>query len=122
MNVSDAVILLLMEGHSFGVIKDAEKMSLDSVRVRGLAQDFKKGRIRDEEESWEDQPLLLEVAGERLLTELQLLQQVREKLAQCLVPDTASDHVAILMSLVHDLHPGFVNILKPLGFLQSKQN
>ena len=64
MNVCDPVILLLMKRHSFSVVKDAEKMSLDGVRVRGLTQDFQEGRIRDEEESWEDKPLLLEVAGQ----------------------------------------------------------
>ena len=55
-------------------------MSLDGVRIRGLSQYLQKGGVRDKEEPWEDQPLFLEVASERLLTELQLLQQVRKKL------------------------------------------
>ena len=118
--MSDPVILLLVEGHCFSVVKHTEKMSLDGVRVGCLSQDFQEGWIRNKEESWKDQSLLLEVASERFLTELKLLQQVREKLTQSFISDTANNNVGIFVSLSHDLHPRLVNVLKPLGFLQSE--
>ena len=55
-------------------------------RVGGLPQDLQEGGVRDEEEAWEDEPLLLEVAGEGLLAELELLEEVGQQLAQRLVP------------------------------------
>lgn len=53
---------------------------LDGVRVRRLTQDFQQGRIRHEEKAREHQAFLLQVTRQRLLTELQLLQQTRQHL------------------------------------------
>ena len=115
--MGDPVIILLMKIDRLNVVKDTEEVSLDSVGVRSLSQDLQEGRVRDKEEPWEDKSLFLEVAGERFLTELQLLQQVREKLAKCLVSNTTNNHIGCLMSFGHDLHPRLVNVLKSLGFL-----
>lgn len=55
---------------------------LYSVRVRGLAQNLQQGGIRHEEETRKHQTLLLQVTRQRLLTELQILQEVREDLEE----------------------------------------
>lgn len=41
-----------MEFDTFDVIKDVEKVGLDGVRVRGLAQDLQQSRVRNKEETW----------------------------------------------------------------------
>jgi hypothetical protein len=91
--VCDSVIVLLVKIDCLDVVKDAEEVSLDSVRIRSLPQNLQEGGVRDKEEPREDQPLLLEVASERFLTELQLLQQVREKLTESLVANATNDNV-----------------------------
>lgn len=73
--------------------------------VGGLSEDLQKHGVGDEEEPGEDEPLLLQVATEGLLTHLQLLQQVREQLAQSLVANTALHHARHLMGTLHDLLP-----------------
>ena len=93
---------------------------LDGVGITGLSQDLEQGWVRDEEESWEDQPLLLQVSSEGLLTELKLLQEVGQELAQRLITDAALHHVGHLMGTGHDLLPGLVNASKSLGFLQRE--
>lgn len=49
---------------------------LNGVRVTGLTQNLQQGRVRHEEESGEDETFLLQVAGQGLLTNLQLFQEV----------------------------------------------
>ncbi len=119
-DVSDSVIVLLVEGYGLDVVKDAQQVSLDGVGVRRLSENLQEGRIRHEEETREDEPLLLQVASEGLLAELQLLQEVWEQLPESLVSNTALDHVGRFMSLCHDLHPRLVNTLETLCFLQMK--
>ena len=119
--MSDPIVIFLVKIDCLDVIKDAEKVSLDGVRIGSLSQDFQEGRVRDKEEPWKDQSLLLEVASERFLTELQLLQQVREKLTECLISNTAHNDIGCFMCFSHDLHPRLVNVLKPLGFLYSER-
>ena len=43
--MGDSVILFLMEGDSFNVVKHAQEMGLDSMGVRGLSEDFKEGGV-----------------------------------------------------------------------------
>jgi len=52
-------------------------MYLNGMGVAGLPENFKKCRIRDEKESRKQQTLLFQVAGERLLADLELFEQVR---------------------------------------------
>lgn len=52
------------------------------VRVRSLAEDLQQGGVGHEEKTREHQAFLLQVTRQRLLTELQLLQQVREQLEE----------------------------------------
>lgn len=59
-----------MEAYSFDVVKDIEKMSLDSVGVRGLAQNLQQGRVRDEEKTRKKQSLLLQIT----ITTIQLIK------------------------------------------------
>ena len=120
MDVRDAVVLFLVEGHSLDVVKHAEKVGLDGVRVRRLSEDLQQSRVRDKEEARKDKPLLLEVASEGLLAQLQLLQEVWQQLPESLVSDTALDDVGSLVSLGHDLHPGLVNVLETFGFLEER--
>lgn len=47
-----------------------------------MAQNLQQGGIRHEDKSRKHQALLLQVTRQRLLTELQLLQQVREQLEE----------------------------------------
>ena len=44
-----------------GVIKDAQQMSLDGMRITSLTKDLKKGGVRHKEETWEEETLLLKV-------------------------------------------------------------
>lgn len=94
---------------------------LDCVRVAGLTENFQESWVRNEEESWKHQPFLLEVASERLLADLELLQEVRQQLAQRVVTHAASHHIGVLMRSLHDLHPSLVDIAKSLGFLQMNK-
>ena len=101
----DAIVFLLMKCHCLRIVKDTEEVSLDGVRIRGLSKNLQEGRIRNKEEPREDESLFLKVASERFLTEFQLLQQMREKLPECLITNTADHNIRILMSFGHDLHP-----------------
>lgn len=93
---------------------------LDGVWVTGLTQNLQQGRVRHEEEPGEQQSLLLQVASQGLLADLQLLQQMRQQLAQRVVSHTASDNIGVLMGSLHDLLPGLVDVAEPFGFLSSK--
>ena len=53
-----------MELDHLGVIKDAQQMGLDGVRVGRLAENLQESRVRDEEETWEQKTFLLKVAAE----------------------------------------------------------
>lgn len=53
---------LIMKADSFDVVKDVEQMSLDGVRVRGLAKDLQQGCVRDKKEPRKQQPLFLQIA------------------------------------------------------------
>ena len=90
---------------------------LNRVRIRRLAEDLEQRGVRHEEESREHQPLLLQVAGERLLAGLQLPLEDRQRLPEILVTHTAVDHAGRLVRLVHDLLPGLVYLVEPLGLL-----
>lgn len=48
----------------------SQQVGLDGVRVAGLTQNLQQGGVRHEEESGEDQTLLLQVSSQRLLTDL----------------------------------------------------
>ena len=76
--MSDAIVFLLMEGDRLNVVKDAQQVSLDGVRVGSLPKNFQQSWVGHEEETREDESLLLEVTSERLLTEFQLLQEMGE--------------------------------------------
>ena len=117
VDLQNFVILLGVEGDSLYVVKDVEKVSLDGVGVTGLTKDLQKSSVRDKEEPREDQSLLLQVPAEGLLTEFQLLQEVGQELAQCLVTHAALHHVGHLVGTGHDLLPGLVNVTEPFGFL-----
>lgn len=51
-----------MELNRFDVIENVEEVGLDSVGVRGLAQDLQQGGIRHKEETRKEQTLLLQIA------------------------------------------------------------
>ena len=115
--MGDAVIIFLMEGDSFDIVKQTQQMGLNGMGVRSLAKDLQEGRIRDKEETRKDESLLLKVASEGLLAELQLLQEVRQQLAKGLISNTTLDHIGYFMCLSENLHPRFVNVLETLGLL-----
>ena len=96
-------------------------MYLYCVRIRGLAEDLQEGGIGDEEEAREDEPLLLQVAGEGLLAQFQLLQEMGQQLTQHLVAHTAAHHTGGLVRARHDLHPALVDTLEPLRFLERER-
>lgn len=50
-----------MELDVLDVVEDTEQMSLDGVGVTGLTEDLQQCRVRDEEETGEQQTLLLQV-------------------------------------------------------------
>ena len=52
---------LVMESDTFDVVKDIEKVGLDGVRVRGLAQDLQQCRVGDKDEARKQQTLLLQI-------------------------------------------------------------
>lgn len=95
------------------------KAHLDGVRIAGLAKNLKKSRVRHEEETGEDETLLLQVSSEGLLADLQLLQQVRQELGQGVITHAALHHVGIFMCTLHDLLPRLVNVGETLGFLKG---
>ena len=51
-----------MELDALDVVEHAQQVSLDGVRVTGLTEDLQQCRVRNEEESREQQTLLLQVA------------------------------------------------------------
>ena len=89
------------------------------MRIAGLAKDLQKSRVGHEEETREDEALLLQVSSEGLLADLQLLQQVRQELGQGVVTHAALHHVGVLVGTLHDLLPRLVNVGKTLGFLKG---
>lgn len=48
-----------MESNRFDVVENIKQVGLDGVGVRGLAQDFQKGRVRYEEKTRKQESLLL---------------------------------------------------------------
>ena len=98
---------------------DCGSAYLDSVGVAGLTQNLQQRRIRHKEESGEQQPLLLQVARQRLLADLQLLQQMRQQLTQRVVAHAAQNHVGVLVRALHDLHPRLVDVGESLGLLRE---
>ena len=90
---------------------------LNGVWVTGLTEDLKQGGIRHEEEPREDETFLLQVPCQRFLADLQLFQKVGQKLDHRVITHTAVHHVWLLVSSLHDLHPGFVNVAEALCFL-----
>ena len=88
------------------------------MRVAGLSEDLQERRVRYEEETGEDEALLLQVAGEGLLADLQLLQQVGQELGQGVVAHAALHHVGVLVRPLHDLLPRLVDVGETLGFLK----
>ena len=59
--------------------------------------------------------------AERFLTNLKLFKDVRQQLSQRVVTHTTLHNIGILVGSAHDLHPGFVNLAKTLGFLWIKK-
>ena len=116
-DVGDAIIVFLMECNCLHIVKHTQQMCLNSMRIGCLPKNLKEGWVGHEEEAWEDQSLLFQVASEGLLAELQLLQEVGQELAHRLVPHTALHHIGRLVSLGQYLHPRLVNVLESLGFL-----
>lgn len=53
---------LVMKPNSFDVVEDVEKVGLDGVGVRGLAQDLQQRGVRHEEEAREQKTLLFQIA------------------------------------------------------------
>ena len=75
----DKLILLIVEAHVLGVVKDAEKVGLDGVRVAGLTQNLQQRRVRHKEESWEGQTLLLQVTASNRCNTMQSLNAHKTK-------------------------------------------
>ena len=74
----DAVVVFFVERDSLDVIKDTQQVRLDGVRIGRLSENLEEGGVRDEEETRENQSLLLQVPREGFLAELELLQEVGE--------------------------------------------
>lgn len=51
-----------MKLDTLDIVKDIEKVVLDGVGVRGLAQNLQQGGVRDKEETRKQQTLLLQVS------------------------------------------------------------
>lgn len=51
-----------MEPDTLDIVEDVEQVVLDGVGVRGLAQDLKKGRIRNKEEAGKQKTLLFQIS------------------------------------------------------------
>ena len=60
-NGQNLIISLLMKLDRLGVVKDAQQMRLDGMRITSLAKDLKKGGVGDEEETWKEETLFLQV-------------------------------------------------------------
>ena len=69
------------------------------MRVARLTQDLEKRRIGDEEESGKEESFLLEVSRQRLLTQLELLETVREELRERVVASAALHDERVLVRL-----------------------
>ena len=54
---------LVVEADALDVVEHVEEVGLDGVWVRRLPQDLQQGGVGHEEEAWEQQTLLLQVAG-----------------------------------------------------------
>jgi len=59
------------------------------------------------------------VPGQGLLTDFQLLQQMRQQLVECVVLDAALDDIGGLVSAGHDFDPGLVDVGEPLCLLRE---
>jgi len=98
---------------------ESNRMYLNGMGVAGLPENFKECRIWDEKESRKQQTLLFQVAGERLLADLELFEQVRKQLRQCVVSGAAVDDARNLVRSLHYALPRLVNVRKPLRLLSS---
>ena len=77
----DLVVLEVVELDAGRVVEDGQQVRLDGVRVGRLTEDLQQRRVRHEEEARERQPLLLQVARQRLLAHLQLLLRHKERVS-----------------------------------------
>ena len=96
-----AMVVLVVEDDRLDVVEYGEQMGLDGVAVARLAEYLEQRRIGDEEEARKERTLLLQVARQRLLAQLELLEQVGEQLTQCVVVRAAHEHVRLLARLRH---------------------
>ena len=94
-------------------------MRLDRLRVAALREDLQQVRVADEIEAGERGALLVEVAGERLLADLELLEQVRQQVVQVVVAVAVLHDVARLERLDHHLLPRLVDRLEALRLLRQ---
>lgn len=56
---------------------------------------------------------------QRLLTDFKLFKQMRKQLTESLITHTTIHNVGVLMSPLHDLDPGFIDVRKALCFLKA---
>mmetsp|Transcript_27980 Transcript_27980/g.68335 ORF Transcript_27980/g.68335 Transcript_27980/m.68335 type:complete len:809 (+) Transcript_27980:8580-11006(+) len=111
------VLLLLVEGDGSQRIKHVLQVLDDGVGVGPLREDLEEDAVGAEVEAREGVTLRLEVTGERLLAQLQLLRQVRQERLHHVVAAAALHAVGRLKRLLGDLHEVLVDAREALGLL-----
>ena len=115
----DVRLLLLVELDEHDAVEDGLQVRLDGLRVGALREDLEERRVGHEEEAREGGALLVEVARERLLAELELLEHVGQQLLEAVVAVNVLDGDGLLVALGHDLDPVLVDGLEALALLRQ---
>ena len=110
---------LVVEAHPHDGREDGLQVRLDRGGVRALREDFEQVGVRYKVEAREGGALLVEVARERLLADLELLEHVRQHLDQHVVAVAVGDYVPRLERLRHNLLPVLVDRLEALRLLRQ---
>ena len=100
-------------------VEDRLQVRLDRLRVGALREHLEQRRVGHEEEAREGGALLVEVAGECLLAELELLEHVGQQLLEAVVAVDVQQGDGLLVGLGHDLDPVLVDGLEALALLRQ---
>ena len=110
----DDELVLLVVDHVADGVEDLLVVLLHLQRVRALREDLQQHRVRDEVEARELVALLLEVALERLLALLELVEHAGQAHGQHLVGAGVDDDLLLARAL-HDGREVLVDLLELLG-------
>jgi len=118
VNFVDVRTIIFVKGYGGDTSVELFEVILELFRVRSHRQDFEEIVSRAEIESGEESTLATEISIKLLLAMLKLRLESRELLSENIV-GAAEDYVGGLISTLHNLQPGLVDLLESGSILRQ---